>query len=117
MTATQVLTAVLETVLVTYAIVESKLFVQLRLVVATAAIRANAWLFDGFIHCPFCVGFWVAIVMGLRNGAGVDELVLTPACFILLLTWKRDLIRPSEKELEIAATIARSSVPRDHEPS
>lgn len=110
MSATQVVLAVLETFLIVYGIVESKLFTQVRIVFEAWMLHANVWLFQGFLHCPFCVGFWVALLVGIANGAPFGlELLAVPSLYIALLLIKRDLIRPSEHEIELAQSIARSA--------
>jgi hypothetical protein len=97
--AAQILIAVCETLLVVYGIVESKLFTRVRLAFEMMLIYdsekhgGGASLFSGFLHCPFCVGFWVALAIGLLHGARLETMFVVPACYVTLLLFKRDLIR------------------------
>jgi len=86
--------AVLESLLVVYGVTESKLMGPVRVGWEYAAIKRGAWLFQGFLHCPFCVGFWVALALGLLRGSTPETLLVTPAILIALLAGRRDLIRP-----------------------
>lgn len=112
LSATQILLGVLETLLITYGIVESKLFVRPRLLFEVMVLHKQLWLLQGFLHCPFCVGFWVALFVGIAHGAPLGLAMLdVPSAFILLIAFKRDLLRPSaEHEQELAQSIARSAL-------
>lgn len=113
--AAQILIAMCETLLVVYGIVESKLFTRVRIAFEMMLIYdsekhgGGTPLFSGFLHCPFCVGFWVALAVGFLHGARLETMLVVPACYVTLLLFKRDLIRPAhEHERALAQGLAQA---------
>lgn len=78
-------------ILVTYGIVESKLGASVRIFVdAWAEVEGGkVQAFGaGFIYCPYCVGFWAALALGIIGAllsADASVLVKVPVFFNLTL--------------------------------
>jgi hypothetical protein len=98
---------VLETILVVYGVVESKAFAPARIFVeAWQVADGRTWL-QGFIYCPYCVGFWVALGLSLLHDVCWPWTFTGPAAFIALLLFKRELYHPPyEAEREAVAAVA-----------
>lgn len=126
-----VCTFVALTILITYGIVESKLG-------ASARIFIDAWaeveggrvqaFGAGFIYCPYCVGFWVAITFGVIGALlsyDASVIVKVPAFFNLTLLAVRahtgreliggNVYSQEAASREVVADILRESEP-GHEP-
>jgi hypothetical protein len=94
MSTTNIIHAVLLSLVVVYGITESKLFSMLRITFEAVVYHRGSTFMQGFIYCPFCVGFWASLALGLLHGAAFSEMFVVPSIVVCVLLAKRDLIRP-----------------------
>lgn len=75
---------------VTYGLVESKLLTPLRVVWLMVFPRPGH-LLHGFLHCAYCTGWWVTLVLAalLPLGLSWTMVLVLPSCYITMLLFLR----------------------------